>query len=176
MDKAARKRWAVLLTALSLTVAAIFFSPAPAEVVEADVARKPAVSAAVPAQVVQPAPTDIAPVFAAEGAADPFEPRSWGEPAPEPVAPPPPPPPVERTVVPVVLEAGPAPLPYRYVGRFSDEAGGVVYLARGEVALVARVGETIDGTYKVAALQARSVEFENISTGTKQSLPIPEAE
>jgi len=173
VDSSARRRWAVLLTALALTVAAIFFSPAPAEVVEVSARRVP-VAAEHPAA--EASSTDIAPVFEEEASADPFEKRGWAEPPPAPapvvVAAP-----VERTVAPVVAEPpGPPPLPYRYVGSFSDEGGSVIYLARGDVALVARVGEILDGTYKIAAQHARSVEFEHISTGTKQSLPIPEAE
>lgn len=172
MDSSARRRWAVLLTALALTVAAIFFSPAPAEVVEVS-ARRVRAPIAVPAT--QAPPSEIAPVFEEDASADPFEKRGWAEPPP--VAPVAAPAPVERTVAPVVAEpSGPPPLPYRYVGSFSDDSGAVIYLARGDVAMVARVGETLDGTYKVAALQARSVEFEHISTGTKQSLPIPGAE
>jgi hypothetical protein len=119
---------------------------------------------------------EFSPVFEEEASADPFEKRGWAEPPPlpPPVAPPAP---VERTVAPVVVEpVGPPPLPYRYVGSFSDDGGAVIYLARGEVAVVARVGETLDGAYKVGALQARGIEFEHLSTGTKQTLPIPEAE
>lgn len=173
MDSSQRRRWAVLLTALALTVTAIFFSPAPAEVVEANTQRS---HIPVNAPTQQPAVAAIAPTFEEEASADPFEKRGWAEPLPPP-APAAPPAPVERTVAPIVVEpSGPPPLPYRYVGRFSDDGGAVVYLARGDVGLVARVGETLDGTYKVAALQARSVEFEHISTGAKQSLPIPEAE
>jgi len=173
VDSSQRRRWAVLLTALALTVAAIYFSPAPAEVVAASAARAP-VSRTAPAA--QESVAAIAPIFEDEASADPFEKRAWAEPPPAPI-PAAPPPPVERTVAPIELPPpGPAPLPYRYVGSFSDEGGAVIYLARGEVGLVARVGETLDGTYKVSALQARSVEFENISTGTKQSLPIPDAE
>lgn len=173
MGSSQRRRWAVLLTALALTLAAIYFGPAPAEVVEVTERRVPVTNAASAASV---SIVDYAPVFEEEASADPFEKRGWGEP------PPPPPPvaapaPVERTVAPVVVEpAGPPPLPFRYVGSFSDDGGSVIYLARGEVAVVARVGETLDGIYKITALQSRSVEFEHLSTGTKQSLPIPEAE
>jgi hypothetical protein len=168
-----RRRWGVLLTALALTLAAILFSPAPAEVVEVSDRRVPV---PVGAPAAQPSITQMAATFEEEASADPFEKRGWAEPPP-PAAPLAEPAPVERTVAPVVVEpVGPPPLPFRYVGSFSDDAGAVIYLARGEVAVVARVGETLDGTYKVAALQARSVEFEHISTGTKQSLPIPEAE
>jgi len=173
VDSSSRRRWAVLLTALGLTLAAIFFSPAPAEVVEVSARRAPAPTAT---SAVQASTTDIAPVFEEEASADPFEKRGWDEPPP-PVAPAPAPAIVERTVAPVVVEpSGPPPLPYRYVGSFSDDGGSVIYLARGEIAVVARVGEILDGTYKIAALQSRSVEFEHISTGTKQSLPIPDAE
>ncbi len=173
MDNSQRRRWSVLLTALALTVAAIFFSPAPAEVVEVSERRAPI---ATPVAEAQASVAQIAPTFEEEASADPFEKRGWAEPPPV-VAPVVEPAPVERTVAPIVVEpAGPPPLPYRYVGSFSDDGGAVIYLARGDVAVVARVGETLDGTYKVAAVQARSVEFEHISTGTKQSLPIPEAE
>lgn len=173
MVSSQRRRWAALMTALALTLAAIYFGPAPAEVVEVSARRAPDVTAQ---PTMQAATTEIIPVFEEEASADPFEKRGWAEPLPAPapvvaLAP------VERTVVSVVVEpSGPPPLPYRYVGSFSDDGGAVIYLARGEVAVVARVGETLDGTYKVAALQSRSVEFEHISTGTKQSLPIPGAE
>ncbi|KQZ32564.1 hypothetical protein [Duganella sp. Root1480D1] len=172
MDSSQRRRWTVLLATLLLTLAAAFLGPAPAEVPELNTERVPARSG-IPAP--QHAATEIAPVFAEEGAADPFEKRGWAEPlAPAPLVAPAP---VERIVAPVIAEpAGPPSLPYRYVGKLSDESGSVIYLARGEVAFVARVGETLEGAYKVAALQARSVEFEYVPTGAKQSLPIPDAE
>ena len=174
MGSSQRRRWAVLMTALVLTLAAIYFGPAPAEVVEVSDRRLPVPNAASAARV--PA-AEYAPVFEEEASTDPFEKRGWAEPPlPEP-APVAAPTPVERTVAPVVVEPpGPPPLPYRYVGSFSDDGGSVIYLARGDVAVVARVGETLDGTYKVGALQARGIEFEHLSTGTKQTLPIPEAE
>lgn len=173
MDSSQRRRWAVILTALALTLAAILLSPAPAEIVEVSVRRGPVPNSG---QSTQASAVAIAPVFEEEASADPFEKRGWDEPPPV-QAPVVPPAPVERAVAPVAVEpSGPPPLPYRYVGRFSDDSGAVVYLARGEVAVVARVGETLDGIYKIAALQARSVEFEHLSTGTKQSLPIPEVD
>jgi len=172
MDRSQRRRWTVLLATLLLTLAAAFLGPAPAEVPELNTERVPARS---DTPTSRPTAPEIAPVFAEEGAADPFEKRGWAEPpVPTPVAAPVP---AERTVAPVVVEPpGPPPLPYRYVGKLSDESGAVIYLARGEVAFVARVGEILEGDYKVSALQARSVEFEHISTGAKQSLPIPDAE
>jgi len=172
VDSPQRRRWAVLLTALALTLGAIVFGPAPAEVVEPSRRSAPQIAASA---TEVPGP-ELTPVFEEEASADPFEKRGWTEPPP-PVAPVAAPAPVERALAAVVLEpAGPPPLPYRYVGSFSDDSGAVIYLARGEVAVVARVGETLDGMYKVTALLARNVEFEHISTGTKQSLPIPEAE
>lgn len=174
MDSSQRRRWAVLLTALVLTLAAIYFGPAPAEMVEVSARRTPSATAAPAAHAQAP---EFTPVFEEEAAADPFEKRGWAEPPPPEPAPVAAPAPVERTVAPVVVEpAGPAPLPYRYVGSFSDDGGTVIYLARGDVAVVARAGETLDGMYKVGALQARGIEFEHLSTGTKQTLPIPEAE
>jgi hypothetical protein len=169
-----QRRWAVLLAALVTTLAATFFGSAPVEVVGVNARRT---SAQPEAAAQRESAVEAAPVFEEQAATDPFEKRGWAEPPPSPPAPVKAPPAVDRAVLPVAVDPpGPPPLPYRYVGSFSDDAGAVIYLARGEVAVVARVGETLDGNYKILALQARSVEFEHISTGTKQMLPIPGAE
>jgi hypothetical protein len=170
--KSERRRWFVLLTGLALTIAAIVFGPAPAEVVEVAAARPPAAPALVAPQA---AAGEVAPIFAEEGIANPFEKRGWEEPPPAPAV-------VAEPIVVAPLAVaqeepkGPPPLPFKYIGRFSDDAGGLVYLARGEQTLVARVGDTLEGNYKLTALETRRIEFENIESGTKQTLPVPEAE
>ncbi|PHV07024.1 secretion system X translation initiation factor [Janthinobacterium sp. BJB412] len=119
----------------------------------------------------------FAEVLAAEPASvpddDPFAPRGWQ-------APPPPAPPASSAPAPVatldLTPPGPPPLPFRFVGRMSDGAELLVYLARGEQAYAARPGEVLDGTYKVAAIGPAQIEFEHIPTGAKQSLAFPVSE
>jgi len=171
VDKAARRRWVVLVGALLLTVAAMFFCPQDDAVVEARPNRPtPANSIAA-----VPAPPTGAPVFEEEGDANPFERRGWIEP---PVVAPPVAEsiPVLAAAIVQVAPEGPPPLPFKYVGRFSDDGAGVVYVSRGDAALVARVGDTLEGGYRVTAMDARQVDFEHISSGTRQSLQIPDAE
>ncbi len=173
MAKAQRGRWFILLTALALTIAAILFAPAPAEVVEVSSGR----AAAVPAVSAKAAPVEVVPVFVEEGDANPFEKRGWEEP--------PPAPPKIIEAAPIAVASlvvgqdepkGPPPLPFKYVGRFSDDAGGLVYLARGEQTLLARLGDTLENSYRVTAVEARRIEFEHIESGTRQTLDVPEAE
>ncbi len=171
MDKAARVRWAVLLSCLAVTVGAIFL---PDGAVTEQAVSPPAPRAA------KGAPPDVAsfaevvaaePVDVPDG--DPFAPRGWQ-------APPPPAPVASSAPAPVatldLTPPGPPPLPFRFVGRMSDGAELLVYLARGEQAYAARPGEVLDGTYKVAAIGAAQIEFEHIPTGAKQSLAFPVSE
>lgn len=168
MDKAARIRWSILLTALGATLVAMFLpvaSPALAPVANA---HAPAPKA--------PISVAVAPASAVNGVwepllDDPFAPRHWeapaqSAPAPVVVAPPP----VAEVVV---APPGPPPLPFQFVGQMNDSADQVVYLARGEQALLARKGETLEGTYKVLAITPVQIEFEHLPTGQKQALVFP---
>ena len=168
VDKAARIRWTVLLSALGATLAAMFYPVDEPQSAPVPMARVPAPKPA----AIAPAP----PALAAHGVwepllEDPFAPRRWD-------APPPPPPPVVATAAPVVTEVvvappGPPPLPFQFVGQMNDSADQVVYLARGEQALLARTGVTLEGTYKVLAITAVQIEFEHLPTGQKQALVFP---
>ncbi len=172
MDKAAKIRWGILSSALVLTIAAIFY-PVDPEV--AGIAGERNAAGRLPpgstAAGDGSAPGDT--VFG-----DPFAPRNWRAPPPpapqivaaaasEPVfvGPPAPPPPVHAPA-----------LPFRFMGRLNDGGEQVLYLGRGDQILLARTGDTLDGAYKVLALDAQRVEFEHIPTGEKQSLPLPVSE
>lgn len=168
MDKAARIRWSILLSALGATLVAMFYPLDEPRSAPVQVARVTAP---------KPAAPKAAPVaLAAQGVwepllDDPFAPRRWD-------APPPPPPPVVATAAPVVAEvvvapSGPPPLPFQFVGQMNDSTDQVVYLARGEQALLARTGETLEGTYKVLAITPVQIEFEHLPTGQKQALVFP---
>ena len=55
----------------------------------------------------------------------------------------------------------------------NDGDDQVIYLARGETALIARSGELLENTYKVVSINASQIEFEHLPTGQKQALPLP---
>lgn len=166
MDKAARIRWSLILVALAATVAAIV---APAEEVDDVVApnTRPAavtpIATSVAASMLQP--------FASEAEADPFAPRGWTAPLVE-VSLPPTAAVAAATAAPEVPQA--PPLPYKFIGRFSDGAGGYVYLADGEVAHAVRTGDVVASTYKVVSIQPRQMVFEHLPTGTKQDFSLPD--
>ena len=167
MDKAARWRWTILLCALIGTLGAIFYpsdedAPAPAPKV-----GLPAVKA------VAAAASPVVNVNASDdnGDPDPFAPRGWQAPPP----PAPPAPSVAAVVAPVAPAepVGPPPLPFRFVGGMTDGADQVVYLGRGDEALVAHAGDVLERTYKVTSITATQIEFEHIPTGQKQALAFP---
>ena len=172
MDKATRLRWSVLLTALAATVLAIAYP-----VIEPVAVAAPSRTAIV-TTVARQAPMDAVPrVAVLRGTwepllSDPFAPRGWNAPQPAPVIP---------TLIapepqmPIVATAptGPPPLPFQFVGQMNDSTDQVVYLARGEQALLARPGEVLEGTYKVLAITALQIEFEHLPTGHKQALVFP---
>ncbi len=173
MDRGASKRWAILVGALMLTVAAIFYPTA--EESEASVApgaktnKSAAQTAAAPRKLVSAFVT-----LDEEPEADPFAPRGW--------QPPPPAPQPKPWVKATVADMGPPrpalppplpPLPYKFVGSMNDNADHVVYLGKGDQALLARVGVTLDGTYKVVAINAQQIEFQHIPSGQKQTLAFP---
>lgn len=105
---------------------------------------------------------------------DPFAPRNWLPPAP-------PPEPVKsvpqsREVAAVILPQGPPALPFKFAGRMNDGDDQVIYLARGETALIARQGEVLENTYKIVSINASQIELEHLPTGQKQALALPEQE
>ncbi|GJI98203.1 hypothetical protein RugamoR57_49210 [Duganella caerulea] len=170
MDKSQQVRWAVLLSALAATITAIFLpvdeAPARRATPERPLSmqekreNKPVVNGAEP-------PRDW---LATED--NPFAPRGW-------TAPPLPPPSTQaRTVAPVILaEAtpppGPAPLPFRFLGRMSDGDDRVIYLGQGDQLVPARQGDLLDGHYKVVLIGAAQMEFEDTTSGLRQLLPLP---
>lgn len=139
-------------------------------------AVKAASLAAVTPAGMPPAGAEAADVLAQEDGAeegrDPFAPRNWQPPAP-------PAPVAVKTVVAaqpvatITLPEGPPPVPFQFAGRMNDGEDQVVYLARGENALVARTGEVLENVYKVVSIDASQIEFLHLPTGQKQVLPLP---
>jgi hypothetical protein len=77
-------------------------------------------------------------------------------------APPPPPPPPSAP-----------PLPYRYLGRMVDGDALILFLARGNDALTVRVGETLEGEWRVDAAAETSIRFTYLPLNLSQQLPVP---
>jgi hypothetical protein len=166
----AKRRWSVLLLALTATVAAIAY-PTEDEDELVDVIiprsqpplRQESRMASAPA-----ADTQLAWVASDD---DPFAVREWQAPPPPAAAPsqalpaavpasPPPPP-------------APPPLPYKFVGQMNNDAVRTVYLARGDQVMLAHQGDVLDGSYKVIAIRPAEIEFEAVASGLKQTLAIP---
>lgn len=63
-------------------------------------------------------------------------------------------------------------LPYRFLGKLLDGENLIVYLGRGEETIVARVGEVLEGTYKVLSISDKNMEFEHLPSNEKQILSI----
>lgn len=185
------KRRIALAAALLLTLAAVWASrmeyadaPAPTRIArDAPAARGTGTSGATadaistPAVVAESAPAAAAPELAVArvatlrqaGEVSPpranvFASKSFYVPRPKPkrvtvVAPPPPPP-----VAP--------PLPFTYMGVLKEGGNTVVFVVSGERLHSVRVGDVIDGTYRVEAVNAEEVTFVYLPMNEKQTLRI----
>jgi hypothetical protein len=166
VDKAAVFRKGLLGAALAGTVYASLMTddggPPPAKAAAPQATLQALVS------VTRTPPSDDEQGDAENG--DPFAPRNWTPPAP-------PPEPVKvltsaPPVAEVIVPQGPPPLPYQFMGRMNGSDDQVVYLGRGDQALVARAGEVLESTYKVINIGAAQIEFEHIPTGQRQTLSL----
>lgn len=149
----------VLAAALAATLAAVFWpSEETQDVATVEAVRRTAAPAAAREQAVasamQAAPVAggagrelAAPRFTPEMAADLFPSQTWAPPPPPPVKLPPPPPPA------------PPPLPFKYLGRWIEADGEVVFLAHGNGVLRARGGEVLPGGWRVDEIAKTRVVF-----------------
>jgi len=96
-------------------------------------------------------------------ATDLFASRSWA-PLAAPAAPPPP----------VLAPVAPAPPSFTYLGKRRDDQGWQVYLGRGDLALIVREGETIEGGYRVESIKPPTLTL--VRADKKQQIAIGEWE
>lgn len=96
-------------------------------------------------------------------ATDLFASRSWAPP-PTPAAPPPA----------LLPPATPAPPLFTYLGKRRDELGWQIYLGRGDLALIVREGETIEGGYRVESIKPPTLTL--VRADNKQQIAIGEWE
>ena len=138
----------------------------PTEVVQA-VRSKPAAAARTPQSNL---PLDISALdnlktrSAAERSVDDlFTAHSWAPPPVVREAPPPPPPPSAP------------PFPYTYIGKIIQDGVPTVYLARQENNFAVKVGDTLEGNYRVEQINGAAMTLLYLPLNMKQTFPIGEA-
>lgn len=115
---------------------------------------------------------EVKPVAGGTASKDPFAPLSWQPPAPAaapasatPAAPPPP-------AAPPAPSA--PPLPFKYFGRYTADVPLVV-LTAGERMIVAKAGDTIDGTWRIDRIGPALIEFTYLPLQLKRALATGDA-
>lgn len=93
-------------------------------------------------------------------------------------APPSPPP---TTIVAISKPARPPapsapPLPFRYLGRMTEDRQTLLIVAKGEAAYSALPGETLDERYRLLRMDDTSATFVYLPLGIKQTLALPARE
>jgi hypothetical protein len=90
-----------------------------------------------------------------------------------------PPPPPQRKAAPIVVEAPPPPVappvPYRFAGKVRTGGEEEVLVSKGEIVFPVKVGDTLDGTYKVESIRGDRIELAYLPLGTKDQISISSA-
>jgi hypothetical protein len=165
-------RWAFLLSALGVAVVLVF-GPSQ-QMGEAAEVVAPAARRVVPSQSISVEIPSVSTKSSNEEKSDPFTPRQWRavEPAATPTPAPITQPPAQVLAAPPSTPQPPA-MPYKFIGQMDDGGRLVLYLGRGEQVFLGRLGETIEGEYKITAITPSQITFEYLPAGTTQILSIP---
>jgi hypothetical protein len=125
------------------------------------------VTAAAAAPDATPAPR---PRLEASPGDDTFASREWFKPAP----PPPPPPPAPAPPPPPPAPPPPPTLPYRFVGMLDEGAVARprVFLSLGDKLLVAGVGDTLEGGYRLVAISGQELVFTHVQNNVTLKLAV----
>jgi hypothetical protein len=84
--------------------------------------------------------------------------------------PPPPPPPPPAKVAPTA-----PPLPFTYLGQYVDAGKPVFFLVKGDVILTVKVGDIIEGNYRVDGIVGSKLGLTYLPLDIKQTLDIGSA-
>ncbi len=103
----------------------------------------------------RPVATNDTPYTSTGIAADLFPSQTWT----------PPPSPQQETV------AVAPPLPFTFGGRYVEAGKTLVFLMEGERVHSVRVGDTINGAYRIDAIEPAAVQLTYLPLNTRQSLP-----
>jgi len=94
---------------------------------------------------------------------DAFAPRQW---TPEPAA--------VSAAQPAPAPA-PPPMPYRYAGKVVREGAEEILLAKGDALLPVRVGENLEGGYRVESIGAEWIVLRHVASGAQQRIVVNSA-
>ena len=85
-----------------------------------------------------------------------------------------PPPPPRKAPAPVAAAPAPVapPLPYRFAGKVLRNGEEEVLLTRGDQVFPVKVGETLDGMYRIESIGADRIEFLYLPLGTRDRMSI----
>lgn len=158
-----KKRLIVWLSIAGVAAAAVLLAPS-----AAPPALEVAVSAAAPRAGAAPESRFAAlPEREAIGSrrGEVFAPRSWTPPSA-------PAKPAAAAMQTQSAPAGPPPMPFRVAGRVVHGADASVVLARGDAVLPVRVGDTLDGGYRVEAIAADAVTLVYLPLGVRENLAL----
>lgn len=161
----ARRRWIVLGSLLALTAVASLWLEDDGDEGAGVVAQA---KADVPPAARRPAATEVLALSAlrrppaSDKPEDAFAAKSWYVPPPPPKAGPPPAPTAP-------------PLPFAYMGRMVEDGTTTVFLTKQDRNYAAKVGDTLDGTYRVDDIDAGSVTLTYLPLNTQQTLAMGSA-
>jgi hypothetical protein len=181
MEPTSRNRWMLLAGALALTLAAAGYVGGDDGAPEPPAAAKRPNPNAAAGEPARGAPREREPAAVPEVAidkltarknaapvADPFRSLSWQSMAQEEArksAPPPPPPPTPQA----------PPLPFKYMGKLVEDGKLTVFLIQGDKNVIAREGDTLDGTYRIDAVTEHSMTMTYLPLKQKQQLALGDA-
>jgi hypothetical protein len=174
MKIAARQRWLLLLTLLTLALSAAAWVREGGKAADADVRettpRQARSANAAPARAEQSADRvhleKLHGRASADHADDAFAPRSWRKPAPKA--------PAAADAVVVAPPPSAPPLPFAYMGKLLSEDVRAVFLTQGERTLIVHEGDEIDAIYRVDKLSDSGLTFTHLPTGIQQNFLIGE--
>ena len=164
MNGAQKKRWALLLGLLAVSVASAFWAPdEQGEVTQTVAAKKAAHEGSrgkrTHIDVSELHLDSLKRTISQENAADIFPSKSWYVPPPPPKPAPPQPP-------------APPPLPFVYLGKMLEDGKALVFLNKQERNLVIREGDVIEGTYRVDSILPPVMTLTYLPLNMKQTFPI----
>jgi hypothetical protein len=87
-----------------------------------------------------------------------------------------PPPPKAAPAAPIVAQAPVAPpLPYRFAGKVRKGAEEEVLVTKGDIVFSIRVGDTLDGAYRVESIGPDRIELLYLPLGTREHIAVSSA-
>ena len=84
------------------------------------------------------------------------------------------PPPPPQQAAPVTVAAAPVapPLPYRFAGKVFNGAEVEVLISKGDLVFPVKVGDTLDGAYRVESIGNDGIELIYVPLGTKDRITV----